>query len=240
MQKLNRFIEEITGVFDKRLKSIFIYGSKAGSESPQHETDLNLMIIVESLTGEDLKNCFTPVRRWTGEASIFDRNKNPMPVFMGEKEWFNSADVYAMEYTDIKENHKILYGEDLICGIDIKKEDLRLQCEAEAKNLLMRFRGHYLMNSRCAKSVGDSFIPLVKTLNAIFKAVLRLKDLEVSVLAGENLGKVCEMADLDREFFEKLLCAKERRCGFSKKETYAMADMAVIQLQKLLEFVNNL
>lgn len=240
MQKLNKFIEDTKNIFGKKLKSIFIYGSKAYYENPQNESDLNLMVIVENLTGEDLKNCFNPVRQWMGEGNIFDKNKNPMPVFMGEKEWFNSSDVYAMEYADIKENHKIIYGDDLICDICIKKEDLRLQCESEMKNLLMRFRGHYLMNSGCTKAINNSFIPIMKTLNAIFKAILRLKDIEVSNSAYENLNKICEMTNLDKTFFEKLLCAKEKHCKFSKKETYEMADNAVIELQKLLEYINNL
>lgn len=240
MQKINKFTQEIKNIFDKRLKSVFIYGSKAHLENVENESDLNLMIIVENLTGEDLKNCSKPVKKWMGEHNFFDKNKNPMPVFMGEKEWFNSSDVYAMEYFDIKENHKIIYGENLVSGLNIKKEDLRLECESEMKNLLMRFRGHYLLNADSPKEITKSLTPLTKTLNAIFKAVLRMKDIDVSKSPYENLSKVHEIVDIDKGFYEKLLCAKEKQCIFTKKEIYQTADEAVVEMEKLLEYINNL
>ena len=175
-----------------------------------------------------------------GGHMIFDKEKNPLPVFMGEREWFNSADVYAMEYSDIKDNHKILYGENLICSLNIKKEDLRLQCEAEMKNLLMRFRKHYLLFADNPKEINNALFSVTKTINAIFKAILRLKEIEVSKSAYANLNKICEIFDADKQFYEKLLCAKDRHCKFSKAETYKLADEAIMQLEKLLEFINNM
>lgn len=236
MKKLDKFLEDIKKVFGSKLKSVFIYGSKANAELL--DNDINLMVIAENVTGEDLQKCSKSVREWMG--AFWEKNKNPLPVFMGEKEWFNSVDVYAMEYSDIKANHKILYGENLICSLNIKKEDLRLQCESEMKNLLMRFRGSYIVCASDYRAVNKSLIPVIKTINAIFKAVLRLKEIEVSKSPYDNLNKICEIVDIDKSFYEKLLCAKEKHCGFSKKETYAIADEAVVQMDKLLEYINNM
>ena len=238
MTKLDKFTEELQNVFKQRLKSVFVYGSKASADSYAFNENTDLMIIVESLSGEDLKNISKPVKKWMG--GFFDRNKNPVPVFMGEKEWFNSADTYAMEYADIKENHKIIYGENLICNTEVKREDLRLRCETETKNLLMKCRSHYLIYADNYRNLQKSFIPVVKTINAIFKTVLRLKNIETAQSAHENLNKTAELYSCDKVFYEKLLCYKEKYCKMNKKETLDLMDKTIEQLDKLLEYINNL
>ena len=238
MTKLDKFTEELKNTFGQRLKSVFVYGSKANAAVSDIEGNADLMVIVENLSGADIRNISKPVKRWMG--GFFDKNKNTEPVFMGEKEWFNSADTYAMEYADIKENHKILYGENLICNIEIKREDLRLRCETETKNLLMKFRSHYLLYADNSQYLKQSITPVVKTINAIFKTVLRLKNIEVSNSAHENLNKISELYTCDRAFYEKILCFKEKYCAMTRKEIIEMSDKIIEQLDKLLEYINNL
>ncbi len=240
MQKLDDFTHDLKKIFGERLKSIFIYGSKANANPRQTAADTNIMVVTENITGDDLRKCTKTVKKWMGSCCMFDKEKNPLPIFMGEREWFNSVDVYAMEYSDIKENYNIIYGENLINNLTVKKEDLRLQCESEMKNLLMRFRKQYLLFSGDYKALNESLLVVTKTLNAIFKAILRLNDIEVSKSAFDNLNKIVEIIDLDKTFYEKLLCVKENHCKFSKTETYKIADEAIVQMDKLLEYINNM
>ncbi len=37
---------------------------------------------------------------------------------MNIAEWYSSFDVYAIEYSDIRENYRIIYGENIICYKD--------------------------------------------------------------------------------------------------------------------------
>lgn len=240
MKKLDNFIENLKGIFGNRLLSVFIYGSKASQDSviPAHDTDI--MVITDTLSGEDIRKCSKAAKNWIYEGRIFKKAVNPAPIFMSEKEWLNSADVYAMEYADIKENHRIVYGENLICDISVDKPDLRLECELQTKNLLMRFRNHYLLYSDNTAELQKSIVPVTKALNAIFKAVLRLKNIEVSKSPHENLNRVHEIFEIDKKLYEKLLCSKEKHCSFKKHEIIETADEIVFELQKLLGFINNL
>ena len=240
MSKLNKFIQELKDIFGISLKSVFIYGSKALSDAKQPENDVDLMVITDTLSGEDIRKCSKASKDWIYEGRIFKRAVNPAPIFMSEKEWRNSADVYAMEYADIKENHRIVYGENLICDISVDKEDLRLECELQTKNLLMRFRNHYLLYSGNTAELQKSIVPVTKTLNAVFKTVLRLKNIEVSMSPHENLNKVHEIFDINKKLYEQLLCAKEKYCRLKKQEAVEIADEIVFELQKLLGYINNL
>lgn len=240
MTKLQKFVEKLKEIFQDRLKSVFVYGSKSNLPLDSLDEDVDIMVIVESLSGEDLRKCANPVKAWRHNGFLNLRCVNPLPVFMEEKEWFNSADVYAMEYLDIKDNHQVIFGDNLICDICVDKEDLRFECEMQMKNLLMQFRAHYLSTACNNSNMKTALIPVTKTINAVFKAILRLKDIEVSKSAYENLNKIHLFFDLDKEFYEKLLCYKEKHCCISNAELVNIMDKAVFETEKLLEYINSL
>lgn len=222
---MNKFVEELKNILNEKLVSVFVYGSKAHLDS---ECDNNVMVIVENLDGNDLKNCSKTVSKWL--------KKNPLPVFMGKEEWFNSCDIYPMEYADIKAHHRIVFGENLIDCVCVEKEDLRLHIELEVKNLLMRFRGHYVSNAR----IKDSFIPVIKTCMAVFKGILRYKDVDVPQSHGEILDKIHNLQIADKNVYERLLCFKEKRCKINNKEVDSFANEIVCALNSLLKYTNNM
>jgi len=223
---MEKFIGELKNIFAQNLLSVFIYGSKAHEENPNKDT--NLFVITNSLEGEEIKKCTKLIKNWI--------KNNPMPVFMNKNEWFNSQDVYALEYSDIIENHKIIYGENLIQNIEIKKEDLRLQCEHEAKNLLMRFRSSFLAQ----KTLKCDFIPATKSAIAIFKGILRYKDISVPKDSDELISLAAQTCGLDEEFFTRLLKNKQGTNKIKNCEIVELASKMSVESSKLLSYTNNM
>ena len=72
MTKLDKFTEELKNTFGQRLKSVFVYGSKANAGVADIDGNADLMIIVENLSGEDIRNISKPAKKWMG--GIFDKN----------------------------------------------------------------------------------------------------------------------------------------------------------------------
>lgn len=124
MKNLDKFIDELKGNLGDNLLSVIAFGSKANVEDAKN--NLNLMIVTNQLTAENLYAISKPVQKWV-------KAKNPIPVVMNRDEWYSSFDVYAVEYADIKENYRLIFGEDLVSSICVNKYFLRLQCEAELK-----------------------------------------------------------------------------------------------------------
>ena len=130
MKNLDKFVEELKNTLGEILLSVIAFGSQANVEDAK--SNLNLMIVTKELTPENLYDISKPVKKWV-------KGKNPIPVIMNRDEWYSSFDVYAIEYADIKENYRIIYGEDLIPTISINKYFLRLQCESELQSLLLKY-----------------------------------------------------------------------------------------------------
>ncbi len=230
---MEKFIDNLKNILQERLLSVFMYGSKVKYSQELVKTDMNVMVIVKNLSGSDIRACSEIVNKWM-------KAKNPIPVFMDREEWFHSSDVYAMEYADIKAEHRILYGEDLISDLNVDPDNIRFQCEQETKNLLMRFRQFYLENAHSPKRLKDSFVPLAKTCNAIFKAILRVKFTDIPSEKEDIIKKLAEISGLEASTYIKLLGYKRKQCKMNDKETIAFADEIVDALTKLLDYTNNM
>lgn len=230
---MEKFIDNLKNILQERLLSVFMYGSKVKYSQELVKTDMNVMVIVKNLSGSDIRACSEIVNKWM-------KAKNPIPVFMDREEWFHSSDVYAMEYADIKAEHRILYGEDLISDLNVDPDNIRFQCEQETKNLLMRFRQFYLENAHSPKRLKNSFVPLAKTCNAIFKAILRVKFTDIPSEKEDIIKKLAEISGLEASTYIKLLGYKRKQCKMNDKETIAFADEIVDALTKLLDYTNNM
>src|SRR5436305_1314613 len=126
-------VEQLRAAFGTALRSVVLYGSAAAGEHIPKRSDYNVLLLVEPLSLDQLRAAAAVARAW-GEAG------NPPPMTLTMREWRASSDIFAMEYADILERHKILYGEDPFSGIRADHHDLRLQLEHEAMGKLLKLR----------------------------------------------------------------------------------------------------
>ena len=144
MKNLDKLIESLKAELGENLTSVIAFGSKANVEDAKN--NLNLMIVTNTLNAENLYAISKPIQKWV-------KAKNPIPVVMNRDEWYSSFDVYAIEYADIKENYRLIYGEDLIPTIFVDKHFLRLECETEIKSLLLKYKNNFILNIKSDKEI---------------------------------------------------------------------------------------
>lgn len=233
MKNIELYLDELKATISDRLDTVLVYGAKADLPVYDLESDVNLIVIVNKLKAHDIKSCAKATIKWTKGGK-----ENPVPVFMSTTEWFSSADVYPMEYADIKERHHILYGENLVSAVEVKKEDLRLQCEQETKNLLMRFRKFYLLHSDNKTMIKQMLVDSTKTCFAIFKAILRLKDMPVPLTQLQIIDEMSQLTIIDKNLFECLLSFKEKKCKLN--DAQQTAEKFIDEADRLLTYTNNM
>lgn len=241
---LNKFIDNLKETFKERLSSAFLYGSYAVDETLKKDSDINIIVIIKDLHAHDLKIAHK-------FSTVFTKIKNSMPVFMDEGEWFNSCDVYAIEYSDIKNRNKILYGKDLISDLKVDKKDLRLQCEREVKNLLVRLRQTYLAKSSDKNAMKNLIKTSSKTFIAMFRAILTLlgqappasqKDV---IEAFADKIKTCETyeickGDFDLDMFLKILTFRETSKGIKDNELDSVVQKLIDTTDSVLKYVDKI
>lgn len=229
MKNLDKFVEELKNTLGENLLSVIAFGSQANVEDAK--SNLNLMIVTNELTAENLYDISKPVKKWV-------KGKNPIPVIMNRDEWYSSFDVYAIEYADIKENYRIIYGEDLIPTISINKYFLRLQCESELKSLLLKYKNNFLMNIKSDREMKKLLNNVIKTLLVIFRSVLRLHDSAVPYRAVDIIEFASNYLSFNKIVMSKIAKVRYENEDYTKQELLFIEAELVKDIQNILKQVD--
>ena len=189
------------------------------------------MVVTNELHAKNLYQLSKPVQKWV-------KAKNPVPVIMNRAEWYSSFDVYAIEYGDIRSNYKIIYGEDLVKDIVISKSDLRLQCESELKDLLLKYKVNFLMNINSDKEMKRFLDVVIKTILVIMRSILRLHNSEVPYRAVDIIEFVSNYIGFNKEVMIKLAKVKYENDSISKKELEYVEAILLEDIQNMLRQVD--
>ncbi|HEX2078630.1 MAG TPA: nucleotidyltransferase domain-containing protein [Longimicrobium sp.] len=166
-ERARRFAEEMRRVYGAELASVVLYGSAARGEYRPGVSDLNVLVLLRELSPAALRRATEAARAWVAEG-------NPPPLMMSVDEWRGSADVWAIEVSDIRDAHVVLAGADPFEGIGIRLEDLRMQCERELKGKQIQLRERYLLFAGEPAELGQLLTRSFSTFLVLFRTVLRL------------------------------------------------------------------
>ena len=127
----------LQSIFGSRLVTVALHGSAAGSDYVSGVSDLNLVAVVDEIGPADLRAVREHVGAWR-------KNRIATPLLLDRRFLRDAADVFPMELHDIREQHRVLHGNDVFADLEIRDEHLRYQCEHEARGKLLRLRELYL------------------------------------------------------------------------------------------------
>ncbi len=221
MDNINILVDDLKNIYAENLVSVVLYGENN-----------NLLTIFNSLDAHDIKKAAPAIKKWI-------KTKNPLPIVMSECEWLSSADIYPIEYTEIKNSYKILHGKDIVQLISVSKQDLRLKCEYEIKNLLVKIREIYLGNSDNAKFMVKTLEEVSFNLVRILKSASSLFNISAQGQYGEIIQKISEKTDFDGEIFVKILSAKENNKKIPHSEIEEIVQRTINGIYLLYNFINN-
>jgi predicted nucleotidyltransferase len=136
---VSAFCEALRTVLDQGLQSVTLYGSATRGDYRPGESDINLLVVMEHIDVPILKTVLDPVVR--------ARRHGLTPFFITEYNLRSSGDVFPVKFLSIKESYRVLWGRDVLRDLEISEKYLRLRCEQEIKNLLLRLRRYYIVRT---------------------------------------------------------------------------------------------
>jgi len=194
---LDELVSQLRAAYGTALRSVVLYGSAAagGGEHVAKKSDYNVLVIVDDVPLDRLKELSAVTRAWRDAG-------NPPPMTFTEHEWRESSDIFAMEYADILERNRVLYGESPFEGIIVEPGDLRLQVEREAMGVLLRLRGAVLLAGTDSAEQKKLMTASLSTLMVVFRGVLRLAGRTPPRGYAEIAREVSALAGIDAAAFE--------------------------------------
>ncbi len=106
-KQLTEFARRLRQAAGENLESMILYGSAAGGEFHPEFSNLNLLCIVHDLSFSVLQAMAPAVDWWT-------QQKHSAPLIFTREELERSADVFAIEFLDMQQRHRLLFGEDVL------------------------------------------------------------------------------------------------------------------------------
>lgn len=193
---LSALVRDLQAALGQRMRSVILYGSAARGDV-QARSDLNVLVVMEPLDPESLEKAAPALRRWT-------RGGQPMPRLFSPALIADSADVFPIEMLDIRGSRRVLHGDDPFAALVIHPDHLRMQCERELREKLMRLREGYVEAHDSSKGLERLLVASYTTFVALFRGCLHLMAGAVPARGDEVVAAFCDRAGLDPTPFQRV------------------------------------
>src|SRR5271165_256037 len=230
--KLMQLVERLRTAHAETLVSVILYGSAAGTDYHGNYSDLNVLTVLTEIAPGDLRQA-EPVFAWWRKLG------NPAPLLMSEQEVKTSTDCFPIEFHDMQEQRRVLFGKDAIADLAIDGSFYRAQVERELRSKLLRLR------QQAAGVLGDNkalvhlMLESVSTFCVLARHALLLAGVPVSWQKREVVAKLREV-QLDGSALEQLLDVREKRKNAGDLSASALFSDYLKQIEALVAFVDRL
>lgn len=162
-----QLVEQLKEAMPNGLRSVVLYGSAAAGDSIPGKSDCNVLVVTDRLGSVELEALTKPAAAW-------GRAGNRPPVLFTATELSSSADTFPIEFSDMRQSRKVLFGDDVLAGVKVHPESLRLQLERELKVKLLRLRERYLLTEGEPRRVLELMTASLSNFLVLFRAALRI------------------------------------------------------------------
>lgn len=201
-QYFEAFIDDLRHSHGSNLASVILYGSAAAGDFVPKQSDYNILIALNKITPEDLRNAHGCIREWR-------RMGHPVPVYFTVSELQNAADVFPIEFYQMSVVRKVLFGKDVLANLSISDKFLSHQAEYELRSKLILLRRQYIPASASVDGLKGLMTESLTSFAALFRAVLILHGIDPPATKPEVIAMVARHLKIDATPFEKILSIRE-------------------------------
>ncbi len=207
--------DEFKKICGDNLCSVVLYGSSVAGDGVK-TSDYNVLAVMNRVEADDLPAL-------TGLCSRWNKAGNPAPLLFAREALLRSADVFPVEFSDIMQTHKVLYGGNPFEGMKIEPANLRLELEHELKSKLILLRGRFLTANGSAKEIDNLMVSSISAFLTLFKAVVRLYGETPPAKKMEVLPMLSKHIKFDEEIFSIVWELKEgkKRPGLTSARIFS-------------------
>lgn len=162
----NELISRLAGSQGENLVSVIVYGSAISAPGNPKKADYQVLIVTQRLAAEELRRIRPIALWWRGQGYS-------LPIFFTAAEFKDSLDVFPIEFRQMKRAYRVLHGQDLLAGVEVSKDNLRLETEFELRGKLLRLRSLSIPAGESAteltKLMTDSVVSFVRFMRPILE-----------------------------------------------------------------------
>ncbi|MDA0840295.1 MAG: nucleotidyltransferase domain-containing protein [Planctomycetota bacterium] len=214
-QGLETFCTEVQTALGEDLVSIILYGSIVKGEFSKLHSDVNLMVVVTDAHVDTLTKIGLPFR--TGR-----REWRLAVMLLTENDLQRSTDVFPAKFMTIQKDYKLLVGKDVLTDLEIADAHVRLRCEQEIKNHLLRLRQAYLQRGFKPELIEGILTQGITGFMHSLATLLTLKTGDAPTNQREIVAAAAKEFDLDDQTLKDVL---DLKAGTLKKDAAGLREL---------------
>jgi len=214
-QVLEQLVSKLRKAYGDRLVSVVLYGSAAAGDRQEKFSDYNVLCVLTRVTARELSDGEAIFRWWRERGS-------PSPLLVSEQELAASADCFAIEFHDMRQCSQLLWGKDVVAGLEMDTRHYRAQVEHDLRAKLLRLR------QKAAGMLSDRGLLLrllldsVSTFCVLFRQALILHGADGPAAKRQVIAQASERLGFDPTPFDKLLAIREQKLKAREVEPVAL------------------
>lgn len=201
--KLTDLVSRMKELAAENLESMILYGSAARGDFKEGHSDLNVLSVLRSVAARELTRVSPVVHWWCKD------QKEPAPLFFTAEELRTSADVFSIELLDMQQSRRVLFGADVIAGIDVPMNLHRVQVEHDLRTLLLRLRQHLLVTGQKESELSVAAAKSSSSALALLRHTLIAFEEEPPASAQEVFARIASLTGAEAEAFATVYQLRE-------------------------------
>ncbi len=214
-KRIAEFVTRVRNAAKDNLVSVIVFGSAAAGDFHPEFSNLNLFCVLRDSSFAALQG-LAPVTKW------WDKQKQPPPLFMTRDEIERSADVFTIELIDMKQHHRVVFGDDVLKDLAIPTNRHRMQVEYELREKLSLLRQHLLLVSGNDSRMWEVLTRSVSSFATLFRHALMVSGQEPPPGKRETIKLLATRIGFDASGFLQVLDVRERK---AKSQRFNVTDV---------------
>jgi len=201
---ISEFVERMRAAAGANLVATILYGSAAAGDFVADHSDVNLLCVL----GE---TSFAAIEALVPAIAWWEKQKHRAPLVLSAEEMRRSADVFSIEFLDMRRHYRVLWGEDVLKTLEIPLRWHRAQVEYELREKTILLRQRLLASSGNDEAKWELLLRSLAAFGTLFRhALMALGEADAgskrsaAAALGAKLG-------VDAGVFGELLDLRERK-----------------------------
>ena len=200
------FAIKTISAFAEQLYSLILFGSAAGGGYIEEKSDINTLIILETVKVSDLEIIMEISRKYL-------RKGLALPLIFERGHVAASLDTFPIEFSDMKRRHIVLHGEDPLRDAVIEKKNLRYQCERELKAMLVNLRRGFLTTGGKRENIEKLLEDSLSSVLAACRGMIWMADREPHDFIVDLLNDLRDIYKTDTSAIDRVWRLRKGQSG---------------------------
>ena len=223
---VDEFVERMRAAAGPNLLAVILYGSAAAGDYVAEHSDVNLLCVLSETS-------FAAIGALAPEVEWWVKQKHRPPLLMSGEEMRRSADVFSIEFLDMRRHYRLLWGEDVLKTLEIPMRLHRAQLEYELREKTILLRQQLLMAAGNNGAKWDLLLRSLPAFGTLFRHALIALGETGAGSKREGAAALASKLGVDASVFAELLDIRERK----RDRKAAAVDSMFARYLKLVEQV---